>query len=400
MAHIERRKLSDGTTAYRVVWTDPSGKRRRRQFSQAQTSRPAEEARKFKTAVESELLRGTYVDPTDGHVTFRTYVEHYRASMHTRPDTTDRFDMLMRRHVFPLIGDMRIGGIRRADIQTMVNRLAATPGWGTGRPLSASYVESILRIVSSVFNAAVLDKVIVESPCRKIKLRRPERGEVVIPTPEQVVAVADTVAPYYRALVLFAAGSGLRSGELRGLDTERLRVLERTVRVDRQLKHSVIKAGPHYYGPPKTEASYRTVPLAASYCDVVAEHLARYGTGTDGLVFCGRDGRPIRMGALTDHIGPRMRAQGLPKGSGLHCLRHYYISNLISQGLDILTVMRRAGHDHADETLSTYSHLWPDHADRTREASEASFPQGAARGSQGVPGGSNVSNHVRHMQRK
>jgi integrase len=51
-----------------------------------------------------------------------------------------------------------------------------------------------------------------------------------------------------------------------------------------------------------------------------------------------------------------------------HELRHYYASLLIRPGESVKVVQKRLGHATAAETLDTYSHLWPDSEDRTREA--------------------------------
>ncbi|VXC32465.1 hypothetical protein MICRO8M_90098 [Microbacterium sp. 8M] len=55
-------------------------------------------------------------------------------------------------------------------------------------------------------------------------------------------------------------------------------------------------------------------------------------------------------------------------GKGMHALRHYYASLLIRYGESVKVVQERLGHASAAETLDTYSHLWADSDDRTREA--------------------------------
>lgn len=388
MAHIETRTLSDGSKAYRVIWTDPAGKRRRRQFSRAQTSRPAEEARKFRAEVESELLRGTYIDPRAGDVTVAEYVSDTRSNFAGwRQSTSDRADWALNLHILPLIGSYKIGGVRRRDIQEMVNKLAATPsahrrGSGPPRPLAPSTVRGIYLLVASVFRSATLDGVIRVSPCTRIKLPAMTDGDIVIPTPEQVGMLADGVPVRYRGLVLAAAGSGLRLAELCALDLERLRVLERTVRVDRQLCFG--KGGQHYYGPPKTAAAYRTVPLADVFVQDIAEHLERFGTGDDGLVFTSSTGRPLRRQTLGGVLRPVLAELGFPTGTGLHLLRHYYVSGLIAHGVDLRTVMDLVGHDSPQETLGTYGHLWPGHEERSREAGSASHPTRAPKRTPGT----------------
>ncbi|HYJ76984.1 MAG TPA: site-specific integrase, partial [Actinomycetes bacterium] len=42
-------------------------------------------------------------------------------------------------------------------------------------------------------------------------------------------------------------------------------------------------------------------------------------------------------------------------------------------GESVKTVQARLGHATAAETLDTYSHLWPDSDDRTREAVDAAL---------------------------
>jgi Phage integrase family len=61
----------------------------------------------------------------------------------------------------------------------------------------------------------------------------------------------------------------------------------------------------------------------------------------------------------------------VPAATGMHDLRHYYASLLIRHGESVKTVQRRLGHATAAETPDTYSHLWPDSDDRTREAVDA-----------------------------
>lgn len=55
-------------------------------------------------------------------------------------------------------------------------------------------------------------------------------------------------------------------------------------------------------------------------------------------------------------------------GTRFHDLRHHYASLLLANSESVKTVQARLGHASATETLDTYSHLWPDSDDRTRDA--------------------------------
>lgn len=130
--------------------------------------------------------------------------------------------------------------------------------------------------VSSVFARAVADGLIMRNPCSGLSFPELDRAEVVIPSDEQLAAIAAGFkSSFYRRLALAYAGTGLRSAELRGLTEDRVDWLRRTVKVDRQLH--AIKSGLPVWGPPKTTAGYRTIPVSSCVIAVMAEQIADRG---------------------------------------------------------------------------------------------------------------------------
>ncbi|MFL6131346.1 MAG: tyrosine-type recombinase/integrase [Nocardioidaceae bacterium] len=220
-------------------------------------------------------------------------------------------------------------------------------------------------IVSSVMKSAVRDRRLASNPCDGTRLPKLEKHKVVPPTTDQVARLTAAMPAELRALVTFAAGTGMRQGECLGLTVDRLNMLRREVTVDQQL---ITLAGhPPRLGPPKTQASVRTIPLPHVVVDALAAHLAAYPNASDGLVFT-IEGQPISRQMFGHRWRPVVKAAGMPAGTGFHALRHYYASLLIRHGESVKTVQARLGHASAVETLDTYSHLWPDSDDRTREA--------------------------------
>jgi integrase len=104
-----------------------------------------------------------------------------------------------------------------------------------GLPLAPSTVHVVHGIVSSVFRAAVRDRIISANPCETTKLPRKVRPKIVPLSIAAVEGLADAVPPQFRALVVLAAGTGLRQGECFGLTEDRVNFLRRTIEVDRQL---------------------------------------------------------------------------------------------------------------------------------------------------------------------
>lgn len=86
------------------------------------------------------------------------------------------------------------------------------------------------------------------------------------------------------------------------------------------------------------------------------------------LLFTTSAGLPLRRTRFSGVWRMAAKAAGLPERVTFHDLCHYYASLLIQHGESVKVVQKRLGHKSAVETLDTYSHLWPDSEDRTREA--------------------------------
>ncbi|HET6753276.1 MAG TPA: site-specific integrase [Jiangellaceae bacterium] len=301
--------------------------------------------------------------------------EKWRADqLHHRPATAAQAESRLRLWVYPVIGDRPTSTIRRSDVQRVVSLAAERNAPGT--------VEVIYAYTSAVFKAALLDRVVSSSPCVTIKLPERQRQRIVPLTTDQVGVIAGRVDVRYRALVLVAAATGLRSGELRGLTVDRIapalhlrtavpakRVT--TLRIDRQLGR--IDEGEPVFAPVKTPAANRSVPVGASVAELLARHLAEHGPGNGGVVFSVPGGPPIDR-RRAGHIW-RAAADGmnLRPRSGCHDLRHHHASLLIAAGLSPRAVADRLGHKDAAETLTVYAHLWVDDEDRAVDAAERAF---------------------------
>ncbi len=149
-------------------------------------------------------------------------------------------------------------------------------------------------------------------------------------------------------------------------------MLRREVDVDRQLVTRA--ATPLVLGPPKTEASVRTVPLPQVVVDEMAAHLAEVpARRADGLVFTLDDGEPITSTGVRAPLATgRAPWSGWTPGPGMHALRHYYASLLIRLRRERQDGSGAAGaRVSAPKRWTPTSHLWPDSDDRTREAVDA-----------------------------
>jgi integrase len=356
MASIKKRENGKWRARYR----DGKGREHARHFDRKS------DAQRWLDEVTASVVTGQYVDPKAGQVTFRVYAEQWRDAQVHRPSSQAHVETMLRRHAYPTLGDRPLSTILPSEVQAWVKRLSV--GGPDRQALAPSTVAVVHSIVSSVFKAAVRDRRIPANPCEGTRLPKRERARIVPLATEQVEALTAAVPSELRALVTFAAGTGVRQGELLGLTLDRVHFLRREVTIDRQLVK--VDGATPIWGPPKTEASYRTIPLPNVVLEALQEHLAAYEVEPDGLLFT-RAGVPYTRQTFGHLWRPAARPLGIPAGQGLHALRHYYASLLIRHGESVKTVQARLGHASAAETLDTYSHLWPDSDDRTRDAVDA-----------------------------
>ena len=123
------------------------------------------------------------------------------------------------------------------------------------------------------------------------------------------------------ALVLLTVFGSLRWGELAALRRSDIDVQARTVRISRQLSEQ--RGGGFTFGPPKSDAGYRTVAIPAVITPDLASHIVTFAApGDDGLVFTNSEGKPLRRSNFCRRVWhPALRAAGLP-AIHFHDLRH------------------------------------------------------------------------------
>lgn len=349
---------------WRVRYVDDTGRTATRLFAK----KP--DAVRFDAAVRTDVARGLYVDPVAGRQTVAEYARSWREAQPHRGSTAELIERGSRRHINPVLGNVPIGQVRTTHVQA----------WIKGVDLAPSTARVVYSYLTSMFSAAVRDRVIAISPCFGITLPEPTVGERQILTPAQVHTLADALPERYRALVYLGAGCGLRHGEALGLELRHIDFLRREIRICQQL--TVTSGRSPFLGPPKTRTSARTVELPQVTADALARHLAAHPpvevdvtdetdrrnvtVRTAKLVFTNPGQRPIHRATWSHDWSPAAKTAGLPPRTGFHALRHYFATLLIHSGASVKTVQFALGHSTPMITLNTYAGLWPDQVDRTR----------------------------------
>jgi len=162
------------------------------------------------THIEADITRGQWSDPDAGAVNFADYATAWLRDRKLADRTRERSESVMRLHILPTFGAGTI-----ADVST-----ARVRGW-RGKLLAADVGEPTVikayQMLRALMNTAVDDELIRRNPCRIKGADRYDVPERPVLTVAEVFAVADSIAPRYRLIVLLAAFTTLRFGELAAL---------------------------------------------------------------------------------------------------------------------------------------------------------------------------------------
>jgi integrase len=339
---------------WRARYRDDAGNERARHFDRKV------DAQRWLDHVTASVVAGTYADPNAGKVTFAAYFGEWSVRQVWVPGTLLAMSLAARSVPFT---EKPMKLVRRSDVEGWIKSMDAA-GLAPGT-IKTRYVN-----VRSVFRAARNDKVIGNDPTDGVRLPRPRRPDAAmsIPTPEDVGMLLAQADVRFQAFIALCAFAGLRLGEAAGVRVSDIDFLRKSLTVSRQVQRA--NGGTVEIRAPKY-GSERVVYLADSLVDLLAQHVADFGThGDHQWLFVGDGDDPPHQNTVSYWWRKTLRDADL-SGFKLHDLRHFYASGLIAAGCDVVTVQRSLGHAKATTTLNTYAHLWPTAEDRTRKAAES-----------------------------
>jgi integrase len=327
-----------------------------------------------------ELLP-TDVDAAKAQTLFGDYVEKvwWPTWKAQHPDSAYQTGKRIEKRILPFFGHLPFATLD-------ADRVGAWKASLVGSGLKPASVNSYLSLLGTILNAAVDSDYLPHSPL----MRRSRAGRVpaaknlpvsrreVWITRGQLDRLAQAITPCYRALVIVAALTGLRFGELAALRWDdvhldkplddgavtgpgRLRVIRGVSDPSRCGRDRRIKG-------PKTQAGQRIIALDQETCDILRQHQEDFAEERSGLVFTTPGGSrgPGGMLAANNFRRVWLRAlqqaglhDGWPEYGGLHFhdLRHTHASWLLALRVPMIAVSARLGHASPVITMMTYAHV-------------------------------------------
>ena len=234
-----------------------------------------------------------------------------------------------------------------------------------GNTLSQKTISHYHRLISSILEKAVKWQVILYNPCHRVEAPKVQKKETKYFDDEQTAHLLECLEAEplrYKAMILTLLYSGMRRGELCGLEWSDVDFKNSLIDIN---KSSLYTNGRGIYADTtKTEGSKRVIKVPPVVIDTLRQHrkeqtaerlkLGDQWTDTN-KVFTQWNGNPIHPDTLTNWFSKFLERYSLPHIS-LHGLRHTNATLLIAAGADLRTVSKRLGHSNMSTTANIYTH--------------------------------------------
>ena len=230
--------------------------------------------------------------------------------------------------------------VRPSDIAGILKALADE------KPRAQTTLHNCRNFLSGAFRYAILtDAYPLANPVTPVKTPKGLKpGKAYAYSLEESSAIMAALPEPAKTVVMMAAFSGLRHGEIRGLKWEDI--------TDTEIRVSRAVWGRHI-GETKTEESQAPVPLLPTLRDALAAHRKRQPEGQ--YIFAGeRCGRPMILANLVRReIKPALLKAGI-KWQGWHAFRRGISSALNEMGVDDSVIQQIVRHGDVQTTQRHY----------------------------------------------
>ncbi|EAS63280.1 phage integrase [Photobacterium leiognathi lrivu.4.1] len=267
---------------------------------------------------------------------------------------------VIEKYLLPAFGNQKISSITKQKILKFRSILSQVPG-RKGEYLSSSRINHIMTPLRQLLNEAA-DRYDFNSPWKNIKALKVSRTVIDPFHLDEVESFLNAVPDAYKTYYTTRFFTGMRTGEIDGLQWKDIDLVNKTIKVKQALSRNELKEL-------KTESSYRDIDLIDRVIDVLQKHKrSKYTTST--FVFINSKGKPFCYPVVSRTIWyPTLDAAGL-RHRNPYQTRHTYATLLLASGESPEWIAKQMGHSTTTMLFRVYSRFVPNLTRRDGSAFE------------------------------
>ena len=261
------------------------------------------------------------------------------------------------KYILPEIGEYKINQITPLQLQKFFASLRDKDNFNLTGKVSDKTVYRVYKIMRNMFNKATEWEFVSENPIIHIRIKNVKHRETIIYSKNELLQTLNLLRKENvvidKTIFSLLITTGIRKCELLGLHIDDINLIDKTININRNLNYDKFN---HKYieVPPKTNTSYRIIPIPNNMVEILNEYLKYRCTISinSKTLFVNNNGKRIGFDYLIYRWNKFINKYNLKRVT-LHGLRHSYCSMQINDNkyLNIPMVSKLMGHSQIFTTL-------------------------------------------------